>query len=308
MKVLNLFSGTHSFGKVCESLMWDSVSLDRDLNETDKFSDYVSDYHIKEDIMTWDYKNEFDVNEFDIITASPVCLWWSRLRNTWIGRKMKSHGDTIITKEILQNDIDKFGKPMVDKVFEIIEYFKPKFYIIENPATGLMKHYITEKYSEYDKYFDVDYCKYSDWGYKKTTRFWTNIKDFKPKICKKDCENIVKTQHKVILANGIETIDNKKVYCNTKAKRDKLREIKKTQKIHKERMGSNKTINDNGKIIRVNTAELRKKYKDYPNIQKTIQHKEKVCGGRIGGGSNRLERYRIPPNLIEDLFLCCISI
>ena len=43
MKVLNLFSGTHSFGKVCESLMWDSVSLDRDLNETDKFSDYVSD-------------------------------------------------------------------------------------------------------------------------------------------------------------------------------------------------------------------------------------------------------------------------
>ena len=48
---------------------------------------------------------------------------------------------------------------------------------------------------------------------------------------------------------------------------------KNEQKIHSDRMGTSKTINDNGKIIRVNTAMLRKKYKDYPNLQKGTQHK-----------------------------------
>jgi hypothetical protein len=28
-------------------------------------------------------------------------------------------------------------------------------------------------------FYDVDYCMYSDWGYKKRTRIWTNKTDFK---------------------------------------------------------------------------------------------------------------------------------
>ena len=63
---------------------------------------------------------------------------------------------------------------------------------------------------------------------------------------------------------------------------------------------------------------MREKYKDYPNIQ--VNHKNKVSklhkismgswGKKgttqtgIGSGSNRLERYRIPPNLINDLLDC----
>ena len=34
---------------------------------------------------------------------------------------------------------------MVDKIIEIIEYFKPNYYWIENPQTGGMKYYIPRK-------------------------------------------------------------------------------------------------------------------------------------------------------------------
>jgi site-specific DNA-cytosine methylase len=194
MKILELFSGTHSIGKVAKD--HDVTSLDRDLGGS--HDDYISPNHIQEDIMTWDYK-KYEPYEFDLITASPVCLWWSSLRVCWINRKCKSiHPTETITKEHLENDINNYGKPMLDKVFEIIEYFKPKYWWIENPQTGRMKDYIKEKYPQYNTYYDVDYCKYSDWGYQKRTRFWTNIKDFEPKTCKKDCLNmdINKKKHK----------------------------------------------------------------------------------------------------------------
>ena len=32
---------------------------------------------------------------------------------------------------------------------------------------------------------------YSDYGYKKPTRFWTNIKGFNPKKCKMNCDNLI---------------------------------------------------------------------------------------------------------------------
>ena len=69
-----------------------------------------------------------------------------------------------------------------------------------------------EKYAEYDKYYIVDYCKYSDFGYQKRTRFWTNIEGFTPKLCKKDCENMLN---------------------NTKEK---------TQKLHVDRLGNQNTL------------------------------------------------------------------
>jgi hypothetical protein len=107
---------------------------------------------------------------------------------------------------------------MVNKVREIIEYFKPKWWWIENPKTGRMKEYITDL-----PYYDVDYCMYSNWGYKKATRFWTNIKGFEPKTCKKDCENMInqgeRKKHKLNMGdynfrkrrkdvNGIKKVSN----------------------------------------------------------------------------------------------------
>lgn len=187
VRVLELFSGTGSISKVCLERKWDVVTLDRDMKSD-----------IQEDIMTWDYKKNYKPGDFDIITASPVCLYWSKCRNSWIGRKIKMHGDTIITKEILQEDIDRYGKPMVDKVREILDYFKPKYFWIENPQTGSMKTYITDL-----PFYDVDYCKYSDFGYQKRTRFWTNIEGFVPKKCKKDCGyTSEKGSHKINLGGN----------------------------------------------------------------------------------------------------------
>ena len=228
------------------------ISLDRDMDGKCPFgSGYDnSKNHIQTDIMTWNYK-EFPKGYFHLITASPVCMWWSVLRYSWIGRKLKGM-DRVLTKDDIDADIEKYGMPMVDKVFEILEYFEPNYYLIENPQTGRMKTYINDLIP----YYDVDYCKYSDYGYKKTTRFWTNIPNFIPKRCNLDCNNLIEHNN---------------------------------QKLHRDKIGGNDLVISNGKLVRVNTKELRKKHKKDLSIN-------------YGGGSNRLDRYRIPQSLIEELF------
>lgn len=174
MRILELFSGTGSVGRVARRMGHDVISLDRDMPAD-----------VQEDIMTWNYRI-YQPGHFDLITASPLCTVWSHLKASNIGR----HG---ITRESIQRDIDTIGKPMVDKVREIIDYFNPTYYWIENPQTGRMKEYITDL-----PYFDVDYCKYSResniFEYRKRTRFWTNISadNFTPRVCRKDCNSILR--------------------------------------------------------------------------------------------------------------------
>lgn len=255
MRILELFSGTHSIGVVAKEFGYDIVSLDRDLGENSKiYKDYTSPFHIKKDILTWDYK-EFNVGDFDIITASPVCCMWSVIRNCWIGRKFKNSTE-IVSKETLQRDIDTYGKPLVDKVFEIIEYFKPKYFWVENPKTSKMWKYIKQTYPHFNdnQYLHFDYCKYSTFGYKKPTIFLTNI-NITPKICKNDCENMDKQKHK-------KTAFNKGYYKD-----------------------------ENGNIVICDTKEKRK----------TARGKYLINMNSVGAGSNRLERYRIPLDLIREL-------
>ena len=107
---------------------------------------------------------------------------------------------------------------------EIISYFQPTYYFIENPQTGKMKHYIP-----YTPYYDVDYCKYSNWGYRKMTRIWTNVVGFVPKLCKKDCINMDGRTHTLNIGH-----------------QDFVR------------------VGDN--VISLSTKELRAQYKDYDRI------------------------------------------
>ena len=187
IKVLELFSGSGSVNKVCKEKGYEVLSLDLDPRAD-----------INMDIMDWDYKDMYKPGHFDIIHASPPCHTFSNLRRTWIGRKLKEHGDIIITREILDKDMEEKGVPLLRKAEEIIDYFKPKYYIIENPD-GKMKNYMKDH-----KHYVVDYCKYSNWGYRKRTYFWTNIEGFKPKRCRKDCINMNGNRHKKSIGGGTQ--------------------------------------------------------------------------------------------------------
>jgi len=168
MRVLELFSGTGSISKICDELGWECVSVD--IND---------DFHtptIMTDIMTWNYQDDYDKDYFDLITASPPCHTFSNLRRSWIGRKLKYFGDKIVTKEMLDNDMINTGLPILLKAREIIEYYNPKSFWIENPKQGRMKDYITDL-----PYGDASYCRYG-YSYQKNTRFWNNF-NFEGKRC-----------------------------------------------------------------------------------------------------------------------------
>jgi site-specific DNA-cytosine methylase len=167
MRVLELFSGTGSVSKVCDELGYEVISVD--------ISNKFSQPTFLCSILDFDYK-QYEVGHFDIIWASPPCATFSHLQIGWIGRGK--------TREIIENNIQTIGLPLLRKVEEIIDYLQPTYYFIENPQTGRMKEFITRPY------YDVDYCKYSNWGYKKRTRIWTNKTDFNNLLCRKDCDNM----------------------------------------------------------------------------------------------------------------------
>ena len=65
MKLLELFSGTGSVGRVAREFGFSAISLD------------LKNANINEDILQWDYK-QFDRNDFTIIWVSPLCTEYSK--------------------------------------------------------------------------------------------------------------------------------------------------------------------------------------------------------------------------------------
>lgn len=173
MKVLELFSGTHSVGKICEERGWEVVSLD------------LKNATINCNILDWDY-TQYEPGHFEFIWASPPCETFSRCKDCWIGRKSKGK---FVTRETILEDIENIGKPILLKTREIINYFNPRYFCIENPRTGKMKNYIIDL-----PYYDIDYCMYG-YPYKKATRFWTNIGGFDAKKCNKKCGSFINGRH-----------------------------------------------------------------------------------------------------------------
>ncbi len=171
MRLLELFSGTKSVSKVAETFGFDVISLD--FKKAD----------INCNILDWDY-TIYQSGYFDVVWASPPCTEYSIAKSTGI-RKI--------------DDANKIGLRTID----IIKYFNPTHYIIENPQTGLLKH----QYFMNDlPYVDVDYCKYG-MPYRKRTRLWNNVFQWilKP-LCLKDCERMNGNRHKATAQRG--QIDN----------------------------------------------------------------------------------------------------
>ena len=267
VNILELFSGTRSIGKCCDALGWDSVSVDLILPADHKC-----------DIMNFNYK-QYDKDYFDIVWASPPCTNYSALKKCWYGRKLKD--GTIYSKELNEKDQEEADK-LVLKTLEIINYFNCEYWFMENPQTGNLKN---REIMKDIPFYDVSYCMYSDWGYKKQTRVWTNKKDWDNKTCdgSGDCGNMIiipnkkNKQHNKVLANGYEMIDGEKVVCNTQEKRNKLREYR---KLHKTNCGNTEKI-----------QAVKEYCKDSADVS------------NCGGGTNRLERYRVPEDLIFSLFM-----
>jgi hypothetical protein len=91
------------------------------------------------------------------------------------------------------------------RALEIFEYFKPKFWYLENPQTGLLK---TRPFMLNLPYTDVDYCRYGDWGYKKCTRIWTNS-GFVGRTCLGvgGCASMVGRRHRASAQRGGRILD-----------------------------------------------------------------------------------------------------
>ena len=139
MKLLEMFSGTGSVGKVAKDFGYNVVSLD------------LKGALINTDILDWNYK-DYEKGHFDFIWASPPCIEYSMAKT--IGVRKIEEANRIVLKTI-----------------EIIKYFEPKYWFIENPQTRLLKK--QEFMNEFD-FNDVDYCKYG-MPYRKRTRLWNNL-------------------------------------------------------------------------------------------------------------------------------------
>jgi hypothetical protein len=108
------------------------------------------------------------------VWASPPCIEYSIAKTTGVRK------------------IDEANK-IVLKTIEIIDYFKPSVWFIENPQTGLLKK---QPFMDGLPYKDIDYCKYG-MPYRKRTRLWNNLDNWKPRdLCMKDCGNMDGKRHK----------------------------------------------------------------------------------------------------------------
>lgn len=162
MKVLELFAGSRSVGKVADQLGWEVFSSDFEAFEG---IDYQTDI-LKFDVSKVPFKP-------DIIWASPPCTGFSVAA---IGRNWEKTETDAIPK----TDTARLGIELVKKTIEIIDHFQPQYFFIENPRGMLRKLQIMQRF----KRQGVTYCQYGD-DRMKPTDIWTNSDKWIPRpMCK----------------------------------------------------------------------------------------------------------------------------
>lgn len=162
MNVLELFAGSRSIGKQAEKLGMNVYSSD--INDFEGI-DYVVN------IL------EFDITKVpfkpDIIWASPPCTSFSvaSIGHHWTGGK---------GAYIPKTDGARLGLELVKKTIEIIQYFQPTFWFMENPRGILRKLPVVKELPRKT----VTYCQYGD-ERMKPTDIWTNSILWEPRpMCK----------------------------------------------------------------------------------------------------------------------------
>jgi hypothetical protein len=167
MKCLEIFAGNKSFSKEAEKAGWHCTTVDND----PKFEP-----SILVDIMEWDYS---DFGPIDVFWAGTPC--------------------TLFSNASFKRDPTK-GNILAQKTLDILKHFQtlnPKLiWFIENPWSSLLKRQEGFRDLPFTK---VDYCQYAtvpDFGYKKRTILWNNLK-FQGKLCPGPgkCVNMVGKYH-----------------------------------------------------------------------------------------------------------------
>ena len=138
---MDLFSGTGSVSKALEAEGYEVTSVD---------IGWEAD--IRVDILAWDYKS-MPSGSFDLVWASPPCTEYSR------------------AKTVGFRDYETADK-LVRKACDIIAYFKPKKWFLENPRWGNLR---LRPMLKGMPYVDVDYCPFERWGSQKPTRVWGTV-------------------------------------------------------------------------------------------------------------------------------------
>lgn len=175
MNTVELFCGTKSFSKIAEQMGYKTFTVDLESKRNPDLVKNILDLNA----------NELPSN-IDFLWASPPCTEYS---------KAKSRG---------VRDIDGANK-IVLKTLELIKELKPKYWVIENPQTGLLKK---QEFMKDIPFVDASYCKYG-MPYRKQTRFWTNIPNLKLKTCHKDCNAMNGNKHIGSAGNGRAKWTNK---------------------------------------------------------------------------------------------------
>ena len=130
-------------GRAFAELGWEVTSLDVDPK---------ADPTICADICSWEPLPKFAPGHFDMIWASPVCTEYSRVL-TRRPRRLEE------------------GDRLVLRTLQIIQELRPRFWALENPATGLLK---LRPFMAGLPWQDVSYCTYG-YPYRKLTRIWSNL-------------------------------------------------------------------------------------------------------------------------------------
>ena len=170
MRLLELFSGTGSVGRVFRELGWEVVSVDNDPRACADITD---------DVLTWDY-TAYPRSYFDAVWASPPCTEYSIARTRARRPRNLELADAIVGRTI-----------------DIITYFGGAYWL-ENPATGLLAGRAV--ISTLPEPYLVSYCMYGR-PFRKHTYLWTNV-PFHECPCNRECGAFVDGRHEAIAQRG----------------------------------------------------------------------------------------------------------
>jgi len=160
-RLLELFKGTGSVGEVFTSLYPDSEIISLDINPA------TNPTHCC-DIINFQYE-QYPRDYFSCIWASPDCTYFSTAQYRWIKSEKTKDSYKWESREHLETKRRECWK-YVERVVQIIEYFNPPAFFIENPARGAMRH--VPVLASIPKY-EFAYCQFG-FLYQKPTAIWSN--------------------------------------------------------------------------------------------------------------------------------------